>query len=352
MGKPLIAAAAGLVLAAAPLSAQIRTAAGLDSLVAVATADSTDPEAQYRLGRGYWEMRRYDDAERALRRAIAIDPHYASALFALGSLPYSRRPKLEKEAATGKVPPELTGVVAEARELQRRALMIDPFAWAGGSIGFTAMPARLRAPMTDEQAARLPLSLLWARSMHIAAMGEWDQALAELERVATLLETAEGHGHLPYVFNEVRYVMALMELRAGRSDIAAKRLEAVLAHDVSLHMAHARLADIHEAKGRLADAVIERRRALGGAPDDPVLLYQLGYALARAGSLPAADSALTRAMSLNPLNASIPRVAGMVRQTLGDTAGARSAYERFLAIAPSTRSRSVAEVRLKLAELD
>lgn len=346
--------ACALLLSAAPAAAQVRTQAGLDSLVQGAIADSSDPAAHQRLGLAYLYHGRYDDAERAFRRAVAIDPHYAPALLGLSYLPYYRRPRLRKEEEKGRVPPELAAQVAEANELRRRAIMIDPFARAGGTIEIVLMPAWTREPISPKRLAKMPLEFFWVRGIYLALGGELPDALADFEVLLERLEAAGDsteNGLIPLVANEVRYVMAVIEIQAGRSASAAKRLEEVLTHDVGLYMAHARLADIHEKNGRFTAAITERRRAVEGSPDDPMLLYELGYTLARANALRAADSALTRAMDLNARNSAFPRMAGLVRHTLGDTARARQAYERFLAIAPSTRSRDVAEVRSKLAEL-
>ena len=80
-------------------------------------------------------------------------------------------------------------------------------------------------------------------------------------------------------------------------------------------------------------------------------MYDLGVTLARAGFLHQADTTLTRALELNGRNPRIPRMVGLVRHQLGDAPRAREAYERFLAIAPTSFGREVAEVKAKLAAL-
>src|SRR3989442_810612 len=68
----------------------------LKDLEAAAQRDSNDAFAQYNLALGYWSKKRYDDAERALRTCVQIDPRFAAAWLALGTLPYARRPRLRE----------------------------------------------------------------------------------------------------------------------------------------------------------------------------------------------------------------------------------------------------------------
>jgi hypothetical protein len=56
--------------------------------------DSNDASAQYYIALAHWNAKRYDDAERALRLAMMLDPKYAEPHLALAFLPYARRPKL------------------------------------------------------------------------------------------------------------------------------------------------------------------------------------------------------------------------------------------------------------------
>src|SRR5438552_18156194 len=87
---------AGLVLAvlatAAPLAAQrIRLPAKLSELETRARQDSNDAAAQYNVALGYWNDKRWDDADSALRRAIRIEPQFAMGYLGLGRLVFARR---------------------------------------------------------------------------------------------------------------------------------------------------------------------------------------------------------------------------------------------------------------------
>src|SRR5712692_6004192 len=123
----LLSAAILSVVVATPLRAQgLKLRVSLNELEARARQDSNDAAALYDLGLGYWAKKRYDDAERTLRVSVTIEPRYAPSWLALGILPHARRPKLRREEAQGKVPPEWRAAAEESDRNVRRAFLIDP----------------------------------------------------------------------------------------------------------------------------------------------------------------------------------------------------------------------------------
>src|SRR5437867_9073676 len=72
-----------------------------------AAQDSCDAVTQYQLGLGYWNEKRWDEAERALRRSVQIEPRYPHAWLALAWLMYARRPKLWKQQMKKGLPDSL-----------------------------------------------------------------------------------------------------------------------------------------------------------------------------------------------------------------------------------------------------
>lgn len=152
--------------------------------------------------------------------------------------------------------------------------------------------------------------------------------------------------------NEVRYVLATLEARAGHFDAAAQLFQEALTFDLGLYMAHVQLANMQERRNRLADAIVERQRALETQPEDAGLLYDLGVTLASARRLDDARDALSRAMAANPRNARIPYALGQIQLLLGDRAGARVTLTRFVDVAPSMFGRQVIQVRQQLAEMN
>src|SRR5207244_12589653 len=97
---------APLLVLAQPVSLgaqNIKLSSSLPDLEAVARKDSNDAQALYNVALGYWSKKRYDDAERALRLAVTIEPRFAAGWLALGGLRYGRRPKLREQGSNGKV---------------------------------------------------------------------------------------------------------------------------------------------------------------------------------------------------------------------------------------------------------
>ncbi|MGE5926396.1 MAG: tetratricopeptide repeat protein [Gemmatimonadota bacterium] len=337
---------------ASPLQGQGRDGVKLDSLERQLRTDSADADLHYAVAQLYIGAKRYDDADRAFRRAIEIEPRFAQAHLAISYLPFIRDEKLWKAVNRGKVSPAQEPIVEAARRSRKTAYMIDPLV----NSGVVFVPWWVKVQITEAERAKLPPFFFVYRGLVLARAQEWTEAVSELQeglaRMATEVDEEDEDAEiLPLVANEVRYVMAVVEMRSGRTVAATRHFQEVLTNDLGMYMAHVRLAEIHERNGAWRSAIAERQRALDTSPDDPSLVYDLGVTLARAGFLHQADTMLTRALELNGRNPRIPRMVGLVRQQLGDAPRARAAYERFLAIAPTSFGREVAEVRAKLAAL-
>jgi tetratricopeptide (TPR) repeat protein len=389
---------AGLVVAVCLLSPgmlraqRISLSVPLDSLVAVAQRDSLDPSAQYDVGVGYWFYHRYAAADSAFRRAIAIEPKYARGYLALAWLQYVRRPKLGKMEAKHQLPDSLKPVVAEAERFYEQAFLIDPLVdlqvlglvfgpelftmlpgsadnylvalidgaesfWAGQYDGAYALLDRAVAKVAPaDRAKKLPSVLLWYHGLAAAHVDHNDAAaedfriLLQRELDAEKTDSLRRFSDLPS--NEIRYVLATLEGRAGHFDDATRLFQEALTNNLGLYMAHVQLALMQERRGRTADAIVERQRALETQPDDPGLLYDLGVTLASARRLQEARDVLTRAMAANPRNARIPYALGQVQLLLGDRAAAKVTLSRFVDVAPSMFGRQIIQVRQQLAEMN
>ena len=363
-----------------------RLAVSLDTLVARAERDSLDPVAQYELGIGYWASRRYDDAERVLRRSVAIEPKTAAGYLALSFLPYARRPKLWLEEARGRIPDELKEAVAESDRLYRRAFMIDPMVdlqiyglllpplpgrsydrvtqsllqgydgfFSGQYLAaFNGFDAVLNSIPPKDRTAKAAGTLLWYHGLAAAHIEQYGTAAHDvrilLERVMAREKTDSIAVFATLRSTEFRYVLAALEQEAGNRDSALVHFQEVLTTDLGQYMAHVRMAAIYTFRQQWDLAIEERRRAIVTNPDDSSLLYDLGYTLAQAQRLAEARDVLVRAMTLNPLNCRIPYVLGRVQLALRDPA-ARGTLEHFVAMAPSTFREQVAEARTSLASL-
>ncbi len=108
------------------MAQRIKMAVKLSELEARVKADSNDPAAHYNVALGYWNEKRWEDAERSIRTAIMLEPRFAPAHLALAYLPYGRQPKLWDAMWGRKLTPEDTKVLRESDQEYRRAFMIDP----------------------------------------------------------------------------------------------------------------------------------------------------------------------------------------------------------------------------------
>jgi tetratricopeptide (TPR) repeat protein len=237
----------------------------------------------------------------------------------------------------------------------RQAALVDPFVGWGKS-NFVFLPSWAMKNFSPRERAKLPIWFFYWRGLSYARGDSYANAISDLTEVLTRLDQAHDsiptNAMLPLVANEIRYVMAVIELKSGRTIEARQHFEQVLAQDLGMYMAHVRLADLHERNGAWNAAVRERQRAVETKPGDPVLFYQLATTLARAARLPEADTAVTQAMTLNPHNAEYVYLAARIQLALGDSARAAGTYRQFLSMAPSSLAADRVAAQAQLAKLD
>jgi hypothetical protein len=82
----IAAALLGLLMSASQpgWSQETMTSWRLDSLVQRARRDSNDATAHYQVAMGYWDRKKWDEAEKALRQALVVAPSYREAHLPLG----------------------------------------------------------------------------------------------------------------------------------------------------------------------------------------------------------------------------------------------------------------------------
>ncbi len=145
--------------------------------------------------------------------------------------------------------------------------------------------------------------------------------------------------------------LARCDLQQGRLTAARARLQDAVAADPKFPGAPSLLATVYERLGNPAAAEAARRSVSGDGrytevPDPfAVDLTRYGhnpYALLVAASAEVSDGRardalplLARALALDPRDARIHRQLGRARGWLGDTAGARAAFEQAVALAPA-----------------
>lgn len=381
-----------LPLLAAPLPGQrVKMLVPLTTLAERAVTDSNDAPTRYEAALGFWLAHKYDEAERQLRAAIAIEPSLAQAYLALSFLPYARREKLWDEVDKGKVPPEWVAAVNESEAFRRRAFLLDPLvdlkplalmiappsafglggnakavytylmngfgAFWDGQYGTAYQFFReLAGTSTDEdRKQKFGAWFLWYEALAAAHAHDYPRAETDfrilLERAQTVSNLGGGATLAFTVANQYRYALACVLDEAGERREAVDMLKEVLTEDVGFYPAHTRLAHIYEDQHRVPAALEERRRAVATSPDDPSLLFDLGEALARAGELAEAQGVLRQAVAANPRSHRALYVLAAVAQQVGSTDEAREMYTRFLAIAPSRFADQKAAARARLDSL-
>jgi tetratricopeptide (TPR) repeat protein len=366
--------------------------ASLKDLEAAAKRDSNDAAAHYNVALAYWNEKRWDDAEKALNTAVAIESQFASAHLGLASLPAARRPRLYDEAMGHRVPEKWQPRLEEARRHYRLAFLQDPFCdvrvvgsvlpkspvLVGGRAEFAlefigeyfegllslvegdyeeAYVGFQRAVNTidgERHPDRVPPALRWWRGISAAHTGNWAIAewdLGELLNAERDLEGSDDLITVPLQTNEFRYVLAVIKHKAGKLDEARDLYQEVLQNDVGLYMANVQLARLHEAAREWNLAIEERQAAVNANPGDPSLLYDLGVTYARGGRWGDAETTLAEAMTANPRDTRIAYYLGLVRARLGKAAQAREAFERFISMAPSRYATQVADAKRRLDAL-
>lgn len=389
----LMTALLSIVALPSPAAGQrFKLPTGLKDLEQAARRDSNDAAAHYNLALAYWNAKRWDDAERELETAAAIEPQFAAAHLALATLPFAKRPRLYEEVAGRSVPAEWKPLLDEANRHYRQAFLLDPFCdtrtvgavlpetsvLVGGRAEFAfeffreyliGLGSLLEANYEDAYVGlqravnvidgerhpdRVPPALHWWRGISAAHTGHWDVAEADLTAlVDRQVEREEGDELLvlPLRTNEFRYVLAVIKDRAGRPDEARPLYQEVLENDVGLYMANVQLARLHESAREWDLAIRERQAAVNANPGDPSLLYDLGVSYARASRWVDAEQTLMAALEANQRDTRALYYLGVVRTTLNKPAEAREAFQRFVALAPSRYGNQIADAKRRLNAL-
>ena len=201
----------------------------------------------------------------------------------------------------------------------------------------------------------LPNWVFYYKGLAAAHIGRFDEAVGDFLR---LLDRADGHTnpdsltyYIPIEANQYRYIIGVLQMRAGHFNEAITQLRGTLEKDFGMYTAHVRLAEIYEQHGMMPMAIQERRAAVTANADDPSLLFDLARTLAKAGQSAEAEQVLQQAGAANPRDARIPYLLGVIEQQLNKPADAKQAFTRFLSLAPSRYAPQVADARKRLDAL-
>lgn len=371
-----------------PLRAQkLEIDTPITSLEETAHRDSNDAAAHYNLALGYWSKKKWDQADSALQHAVAIDPRFASAYLALAFLPqasgvYWTEHVIMLGGGWRLVYYEAPdSVVDEFNRLYRRALMIEPLVdiriqvateHRGGHVdAFDKALYAYNDGKWDEayqrfgelvadsadyrgEKGRLYEQILWYHGLAAARQQKFSEAIEDLRRLVVRSEKRETSDTLyrwPLRTNEYRYTLAYLTQRNGDPNGAVRLYQEALTQDLGLYMAHVRVGDIYEAAGMFDQAITARRNAVNANPDDPSLLLDLGKTLANAARWKEAEQPLMESAAANPRDPRVPFYLGLVFENLGRKEDARSAFTKFIAIAPSRYERQIAVARQHIESL-
>lgn len=397
-GERMIVRSAAVILLAslsliAPLEAQrIKLPMSRDELEKRATQDSLDAAAHYNVALAYWNEKRFDDAERELKLAAAIDSKFAEAYLALAYLPYARRPKLWAEEGQGRVPTEWKQPMEESDRMYRRAFLVNPMVdlriagaatpprdprweilWPGvyefyfqafddmlqgdyekayGRFAKLHRERRIAGPGQE----KLPMSVSWFEGLAAAHTQRWDEARRKFEKlieesVAFEKEHEEDLIRVPLRTNEYRYFLASVQHASGQTDAALDLYRKTLEADLGLYMAHVQMANIFEGQRRYPEAIEERKRAVDANPEDVSLLMDLGVTIGKSGKFAEAEEVLKQAAEANPRDPRIAFWTGICQAEQGKREDARASFTHFLNTAPGRWDRQIALAKQRLAGL-
>lgn len=225
------------------------TAALVASLEKRTRSDTKDARAHLELGLAYQQLTRetgqaayYPRSERALRRALTLQPRNAAALSALGSLALARH--------------DFRGALAYGR----RATRLAPYsALHYGVIGDAMVElGRYEGAFAafDRMVELRPSSSAYARVSYARELLGRPQEAEEAMQLA--LESAAGHTE------RSAWVLAhlgKLALAQGKTGVAARRFRAALAVSPGYGSALEGLGHIEAARGRLTQAIALMERA-------------------------------------------------------------------------------------------
>jgi tetratricopeptide (TPR) repeat protein len=360
----------------------------LDTLVARAVRDSLDPIAHYDLGAALAAAKKFDEAERECRAAVALAPQYADPYLALARLPAARGEDYWKRRAKNDGEGSVRTALLQAERYYRRAFLINPLVdlrvmadddpryrhappiayviwwWYRGMAdavhavsreeyprAFDAL-TRVRQDKRAGDGSELPSQVLWLRGLLGAQLGRYDESISDLDILTGrtfAAETTSARVGPTASANDYRYTLATVRYLAGRYDEAIATFRRSLEFDIGLYQAHIQMARMYESLKRWDDAIAERRAAIAADPDDGSLLVDLGGTLALAGRTEEAETVLGEATTQAPRDPRAWYLLGIAALRASHADAARAALTRFIAIAPSRYGEQLAEARQQLA---
>jgi tetratricopeptide (TPR) repeat protein len=341
-----------------------------------AEADTNDWEAYYDLGVKMLQARRPKVASKAFAWAHRLEPRRAEpplGAWVAGWMSDPRRFELYlREDQKTLALPE----VQRLDSLHGLALRRNPLAFQGLVVwAYDALPGNLAAdPITQGWLAyaqleydealryfnialkhfrRSRIYVRYLRALVFTAKGDFESVATELQAMLDMLALREATDRMPAYQSKALIQFAIGMVHAARQDEAKARaaLEGALVEDLSFYPAYLSLAELSAAARRHADAAADLAKAVPIGPHDPVVHFEYGVALVRAGRAAEALSPLRQAATLAPEFAEPHFWLGEVLSATEETATAVAAYRAYLTMASrGAPLRAQAEGRLRALE--
>ena len=286
-------------------------------------------------------------------RAMTLDPflylRYQSTLYSrvqMMTATTTTRERLSDGRTPDSVPPP------DSRVISLYPGYTSPFgkAWSAyGSGDFSQALKEWAALLSGKRERSLIYGergrVFWLAGAYDSAAAQFAQAAAEWrpedkDRVPAVGDSKTLH----------EYSLGLAEEKLNRPDSARAVYRRLLEGDPSFAAAHLRLSALALAKGDTVGSLGELDIATQVQAADPVVAYQYGSALVRAGHDAEALEQLKRAAKLDPYYAPPRMLMALVFDAAGMTAEALAEYRAYLAIA-SENSSAVARAKARVAAL-
>lgn len=186
----------------------------------------------------------------------------------------------------------------------------------------------------------------------LAAAGQLDSAAVQVQALLDELRRQDETRVVIYQSKEMlEYALGLLQITQRRFPDARAAMERAVLENAGGHMGHRGLAIIAQAEGKAAEAVEEYRQAVELSGEHPLLEYEFGQALLRAGAVEEAIEHLGRAVAREPYWADARLELGRAYEAAGKTAEALEAYERYTQLAPRKAAATVQAVRQRIERL-
>lgn len=369
--RSVLAGAVLVVVAAAPLLAQRPFARPR----LAASADTNSWEAYFDHGVEVLR-RRADEAEASFYWASRLDPTRAEPLFARWVAFHLLDQKRWTDYLDGDEKVLAKPEVVAHDSLRLAAMARNPFVHRGLEIilydelpgywrrddltqGWIAYarpdyPAALRH--FDRAVRRDPRRYAWLRALRaqvFVAQRQYDSAQAEMSTLRAELARRDAQRTIvAYESKELLdYAIGLLYAIQGQPERAQEALQSALVENLAFHPAQLTLGDMALNSRDAAAAAKQYEDGLVAGSQDAVLQYHYGLALATLGRDADAVAALRRAVALEAWYPAPWLGLGRVLERTGDTAGARAAYETFVARAPRSAAQELGFARGRLAAM-